>query len=511
MARHLSRFVIAILVLTVSFSHARGADSHLVTSTISSLESTSNGLKNIENTNLSIDSEIENPELQEESHNTSSAFTEKDSKNTYKQVIVTLAIALLLCLTLYLYRSINLRNRENKLLQSKNTELRIAKENAEKATAAKAQFLSNITHELRTPIYAVTGITHLLLKENPTEEQKKHLNSIKFSGEHLLSLINNILDLNKLEADKAEVEKKAFNLKKRIQDVLFALEKSANDKGNKVHFQFGENIPKDILGDSLIISQVLINLVVNAIKFTQNGDIYLRVQKVNESKKRINLHFEIEDNGEGISKDKQNSIFESFTQGSVAINRKFGGTGLGLSIVKNLLDLLNSEITLESTLGKGSKFSFDLEFDNILLSDKEKSDYNKTYDVDYAALENHTFLVVEDNKINQMITRKILEKNNITCETADNGEIAVERVRKEKYDLILMDIHMPGISGMEATQHIRTFDQEIPILALTAVTIEENLDEFYQVGFNDVIPKPYKIEEFFLKIYNGLKNANVID
>ena len=132
-----------------------------------------------------------------------------------------------------------------------------------------------IRDRLRTPIYAVTGITHLLLKENPTEEQKKHLNSIKFSGEHLLSLINNILDLNKLEADKVEVEKKAFNLKKRIQDVLFALEKSANDKGNKVHFQFGENIPKDILGDSLIISQVLINLIGNAIKFTQNGDIYL--------------------------------------------------------------------------------------------------------------------------------------------------------------------------------------------------------------------------------------------
>ena len=507
MARHLSRFVIAILVLTVSFSHARGADSHLVTSTISSLESTSSGLKNIENTNLSIDSKIENPELQEESHNTSSAFTEKDSKNTYKQVIVILAIVLLLCLTLRLYRSINLRNRENKLLQSKNTELRIAKENAEKATAAKAQFLSNITHELRTPIYAVTGITHLLLKENPTEEQKKHLNSIKFSGEHLLSLINNILDLNKLEADKVEVEKKAFNLKKRIQDVLFALEKSANDKGNKVHFQFGENIPKDILGDSLIISQVLINLVGNAIKFTQNGDIYLRVQKVNESKKSINLHFEIEDNGEGISKDKQNSIFESFTQGSVAINRKFGGTGLGLSIVKNLLDLLNSEITLESTLGKGSKFSFDLEFDNILLSDKEKSDYNKTYDVDYAALENHTFLVVEDNKINQMITRKILEKNKISCDVADSGEMALEKARSEEYDLILMDIHMPGIGGLEATKRIREFNNTIPILALTAVALEENAERLKKSGINDIIPKPYKIDEFFYKIQQALKKA----
>jgi len=426
-------------------------------------------------------------------------------------VITILLFIILIILVLLLYKNNNVRAKANDLLQEKNVELIIARDNAEKASNVKAQFLSTITHELRTPMYAVTGLTHLLLSENPTEEQKKHLDSLKFSGEYLLSLINNILDLNKLEANKVEVEKTEFNIKKRIDDVLFTLNKSAKDKGNKLNFEFDQEIPHHLMGDPLMISQILINLVGNAIKFTRDGEVTVRVGKLEQDDKNIDLHFEIEDNGEGISKKKQKTIFQSFTQGSVAINRKFGGTGLGLSIVKNLLDLLNSKISLESTLGKGTIFKFDIKYDLIPKSIDEEDEKNLIQKIDYKALENRHILIVEDNKINQMITRKILEKNNITCETADNGEIAVERVRKEKYDLILMDIHMPGISGMEATQHIRTFDQEIPILALTAVTIEENLDEFYQVGFNDVIPKPYKIEEFFLKIYNGLKNANVID
>jgi len=413
-------------------------------------------------------------------------------------------------LILSLYKNNNLRAKANELLQSKNTELIIAKENAEKASMVKAQFLSTITHELRTPMYAVTGLTHLLLSENPTAEQKKHLDSLKFSGEYLLSLINNILDLNKLEANKVDLEETSFNLRKRIEDVLFALEKSAKDKGNKLHFEFDEDIPAELLGDPLVISQILINLVGNAVKFTRDGEVYIRVQKISQSDADIDLHFEIQDTGEGISKKKQKSIFQNFTQGSVAINRKFGGTGLGLSIVKNLLDLLNSKISLESTLGKGSVFKFDIKYNLAKSLTDNENPHNIIYDVDYVALENRHILVVEDNKINQMITRKILEKNKIICDVADNGEIAVEKVRSSKFDLILMDIHMPGISGIEATEQIRVFDEDIPILALTAVTIDENVDDFYVAGFNDIIPKPYKVEEFFQKIHNALKKSNVI-
>lgn len=436
---------------------------------------------------------------------------DRAAKTIRLTIILAIAIfSILILLILSLYKNNNLRAKANELLQAKNVELVIARDNAEKASMVKAQFLSTITHELRTPMYAVTGLTHLLLSEDPTPSQKKHLDSLKFSGEYLLSLINNILDLNKLEANKVEVEETVFKIKKRIEDVLFALGKSARDKGNKLHLEYDDDIPEKLLGDPLMISQILINLVGNSIKFTRDGDIWIRVQVLSQTESNIALHFEIEDNGEGISKKKQKTIFQSFTQGSVAINRKFGGTGLGLSIVKNLLDLLNSKITLESTLGEGTKFTFNVKYNLTKLKPGESNPHNIIYDIDYVALENRHILVVEDNKINQMITKKILEKNKMTCDTADNGEIAVEKARNSNFDLILMDIHMPGINGIEATEQIRRFNSDIPILALTAVTIDENIDEFYAVGFNDIIPKPYKVEEFFQKIHNGLRNSKKV-
>lgn len=428
--------------------------------------------------------------------------------NKITTVLIIALFTILCLLALSLYKNNNLRAKANELLQAKNAELMIAKENAEKASVVKAQFLSTITHELRTPMYAVTGLTHLLLSENPTEEQKKHLDSLKFSGEYLLSLINNILDLNKLEADKVEVEQATFNLRKRVDDVLFALERSAQEKGNKLNLEYDEEIPDQIIGDPLMISQILINLIGNGNKFTRDGDIFIRIKQLSSNEGQTYLHFEVEDTGEGISKKKQKDIFQNFTQGSVQINRKFGGTGLGLSIVKRLLTLQKSKIELESTLGKGSKFFFDIKYG--LAKSKTNETEERVYEIDYEALKGKKLLVVEDNKINQMITRKILEKNEMMCEVADNGEIAIEKVRFENFDLVLMDIHMPGISGIEATQKIREFNKDLPILALTAVTIEENIDDFYLAGFNDIIPKPYKVEEFFFKIHNALKRKNVI-
>lgn len=432
------------------------------------------------------------------------AEQEKTLKVNKLTTILSVAlITILSLLTLSLYKNNNLRARANELLQKKNSELTLAKENAEKASMAKAQFLSTITHELRTPLYAVTGLTHLLLEESPTESQKEHLNSLKFSGEYLLSLINNILDLNKLEANKVEIVKSTFNLKKRMSDVLIALKNSADEKKTKLHFDFDEKIPDELIGDPLKISQILINLIGNSIKFTEDGDIWISVKKNRHEGKNIFLQFEIRDNGEGISKEKQKAIFENFTQGSTQINRKFGGTGLGLSIVKNLLGLLNSEIELESELGKGAKFSFELKFETPKAQVEDTPAPAKAEvaeEITNAIMEDKRILVVEDNKINQMITRKILEKNKVICDVADNGTTAIEKVKNNHFDLILMDIHMPGISGIEATIEIRKFNAEIPIIALTAVTLDENLDEFYLNGFNDIIPKPYKTEEFFHKI-----------
>jgi len=431
------------------------------------------------------------------------AESERSLKVNKLTTILSVAlITILSLLTLSLYKNNNLRARANDLLQKKNSELLTAKENAEKASLAKAQFLSTITHELRTPLYAVTGLTHLLLEESPTENQKEHLNSLKFSGEYLLSLINNILDLNKLEAKKVEMLDTSFNLRKRISDVLIALKNSAEDKKSKLHLEFDERIPKKLKGDPLKISQILINLIGNSIKFTEEGDIWVRVTKISQQEQKVLLKFEIQDNGVGISKEKQKAIFENFTQGSLQINRKFGGTGLGLSIVKNLLNLMNSEIYLESDLGKGSLFYFELDFEALepIATADSATVLVQPEEFSNEIMHHKKILVVEDNKINQMITRKILEKQKVICDVADNGTIAIEKVKNNDFDLILMDIHMPGISGIEATCEIRKFNSFIPIVALTAVTLDENLDEFYLNGFNDIIPKPYKTEEFFHKI-----------
>ena len=463
--------------------------------------------------NISLISAINNPapivvEIQKETMPSDEELLDKERSENFNVITNGLSIAIiaiLSLLTLSLYKNNNLRAKANTLLQDKNTELQLAKEKAEKASLAKAQFLSTITHELRTPLYAVTGLTHLLMEENPREHQREHLDSLKFSGEFLLSLINNILDLNKLEANKVEIEKISFHLKKRINDVLIALKKSANDKQTTLRVDYDDSIPESLSGDPVKLSQVLINLIGNSVKFTQNGEVVIRVRKIDQYNNSIKLNFEIEDNGVGISKKKQKTIFETFSQGSLQINRKFGGTGLGLSIVKNLLELMNSKIQLESKLGEGSKFWFNLDLDisDEKVSQQSKTEKKKVIDLEYLFGKN--VLVVEDNKINQMITKKILEKNKMVCQVADNGTDAVQLVKENDFDVVLMDIHMPGISGIEATQKIREFNKALPIIALTAVTIDENLDEFFRVEFNEIIPKPFKPEEFFEKIHDTVK------
>ncbi len=420
-----------------------------------------------------------------------------------------LSIALIIILSLFalsLNKNNNLRNKTFQLLKDKNTELLISKDKAEKASQVKAQFLSTITHELRTPMYTVTGLTHLLLEEDPKPEQKEHLNSLKFSGEYLLSLINNILDLNKLEANKVEIAKIPFNLRKRVEGVVTGLKKYANDKKNTLLFEFDPTLPTQVIGDSLKLSQILINLISNSIKFTEKGTVWVRIQNLTQTDRSIMIRFEVEDNGVGISNNKQKDIFETFTQGSLQINRKFGGTGLGLSIVKNLLEIMDTKIHLESKIGKGSKFWFDLTF-GLMEKPKKSDKIIIPTDINYDFLINKEVLIVEDNKINQMITKKILEKKQMICTVVDNGMDAVKYVKKGKYDVILMDIHMPGISGIDATKKIREFNKEVPIIALTAVTLEESLEEFFKAGFNEFVPKPFKAEDFFEKIQRVLLKA----
>lgn len=434
---------------------------------------------------------------------------EADASNNLTRITTILSIALitiLSLLTLSLYKNNNIRLKINNMLHKKNEELIIAKEKAELASKTKANFLSTVTHELRTPLYAVTGLTNMLLEEDPKPHQLSHLKSLKFSGEYLLTFINDILQINKIEANKVELDPELFNLNKKVKNVIAALSNSAADNNTKLHYKYDPDLPLTYVADQLKISQILINLIGNAIKFTKNGDIWIRLSKQSQEGDNYVIRFEIEDNGIGITKEKQEHMFESFSQGSIQINRKYGGTGLGLSIVKGLIDILKGKIYLTSELGKGSTFTFEIPMTftpEPSITEKPKT-LNKISTLD---LTNIKILVVEDNKINQMITRKILNKMNLYCDVVDNGEDAVDRVKLEQYDIVLMDIHMPGISGIEATKIIRTFDKELTIFALTAVTIEDKMQEFEDAGFDDIISKPFKQEDFENKLYNVLKKA----
>ena len=412
-------------------------------------------------------------------------------------------ITILSLLTLSLYKNNNIRLKTNNMLFKKNTELLTEKERAEIAAEAKSNFLSTVTHELRTPLYAVTGLTNMLFDEDPKPEQIQHLKSLKFSGDYLLTFINDILQINKIEANKEELDPEIFNLKHKVENVAAALNNSALDNNIKIHIEYDKSLPEIFHGDQLKISQILINLIGNSIKFTKDGDIWIRILKIKQNQSYYRIRLEVEDNGIGITKEKQENMYESFSQGSIQINRKYGGTGLGLSIVKGLVDILKGKVYLKSELGQGTTFSIELPLkESKEIIKIEKKDLFK--DVNDLDLENVTILIVEDNKINQMITKKILSKMNLNCEVVDNGEDAVEKIKENTYDIVLMDIHMPGISGIEATKRIRSFNKEITIFALTAVTLEDKMQEFDDAGFDDIISKPFKLEDFEKKLFSAL-------
>ncbi|EAZ95710.1 multi-sensor hybrid histidine kinase [Flavobacteria bacterium BAL38] len=413
----------------------------------------------------------------------------------FSKLISILSIALisiLSLLSLSLYKNNKIRTSTNKLLKDKNKELTLEKEKAERASKARADFLSTVSHELRTPLNAINGITYLLLQEKPKVSQLNYLKSLEFSGNYLLNFINDILEINRLESDKVLIEKINFNLTELSGNITASFKEFINENNINFHLNIDNSITYNLKGDPTKLSQILINLLNNAIKFSKDGDVWFTIKKKSETENNVFLYFEISDNGIGIPKEKQDAIFDSFSQGSVEINRTYGGTGLGLSIVKKILEIMGSQIHLKSESGKGSTFSFELEFekgirDNIVIEVNQKVEF----------LNQKNILLVEDNKINQMITKKMLEKRGITCKIIDNGEDAIEDVKTNSYDLILMDVHLPGINGTEATSEIRKFNNKIPIVALTAISLNENREMLLSYGMNDVITKPFEPEHFY--------------
>lgn len=421
---------------------------------------------------------------------------EKTSK--FSKLISILAIALisiLSLLSLSLYKNNIIRTRSNQLLEEKNKELILAKEKAEKASNARTEFLSTVSHELRTPLNAINGITHLLLEEKPKKSQMHYLESLQFSGNYLTNFINDILEINKIDSSKAQVENTIFNLKLLIENIQNSLKELASENNNYFHLEVDENIPDYLIGDPTKLSQILMNLINNALKFTHDGSVCVTTKLVSLEDKKASIYFEVKDSGIGIPEDKLVSVFDSFSQGSVDINRKYGGTGLGLTIVRKLVSILGGEIQLESVVNQGSTFKFELPFDE---AEKPVKKVDKKIKLDNdLSLINKTILVVEDNKINQMISKKMLENKGVFCEIIDNGEDAIETIRNNKFDMILMDVHLPGINGTIATEKIREFDKTTPIIALTAISLNENREMLLSYGMNDVITKPFVPDDFY--------------
>lgn len=391
---------------------------------------------------------------------------------------------------------------KNRILETKNRELLEAKEKAEIASRAKQDFLSNMSHEIRTPLNAIIGMTDILLDESPGQDQTDSLNTIKFSGESLLVLINDILDVSRIEEGKIKIEKVPFDFSELMNNIKNIYQSRAKKKKLNFTFKQDTDFSGNLVGDPHRLSQILNNLLDNAIKFTDEGSVSLDISQKNHSDRKATIHFTVKDSGIGISDGEKEKIFERFEQARSDITRKYGGSGLGLTIVKHLLNLQGSHIEVKSTPGQGSEFCFDLDFPVSDIVDNTGQQENEIRERRPAETVSR-ILLVEDNEMNLKVATRFLKKWNFQVDTAENGKESVDKCRNTQYDVILMDLHMPVMDGWQATGIIRKLNQQyaaIPIIALTAdVMIEENQKSAHDY-FNDFITKPINPNELKSKI-----------
>lgn len=378
-------------------------------------------------------------------------------------------------------------------------QLEKAKEIAEQSSLVKSQFLSSMSHEIRTPLNAIIGLTRLLSDEDPKPSQLENLSTLSFSAQNLLILINDILDFNKIEAGKVVLESIYFNLFELLKNIKHGFQISANENKSVITLSIAEGLPRYVKGDPTRLSQILTNLVGNAIKFTKNGTVSIVLKLLEKSSERVSILFEITDTGIGIPEDKQQAIFDSFTQATQETTRKYGGTGLGLGITKRLLEMQGSKIMLKSTVGEGSTFSFILQCE---YNDKKQETNNEPAKNIFSPFAKQRILVVEDNLANQLVAKKFLSKWELKVSIAEDGEVALKLLESEDFDLILMDIQMPKMDGYEATKAIRKMQkyENIPIIALTASISSGVSEKVFGAGMNDHILKPFEPELLYTKI-----------
>ncbi len=400
---------------------------------------------------------------------------------------------------------------KNDSLKETNIALRKAKELAESAAQAKEEFLSTMSHEIRTPMNAVIGMTNILLDEEPREDQVENLSTLKFSANNLMTLINDILDFSKIEAGKIQIERLEVDMKRMMHQLYDTFRVSMAKHGVDINLKFDNyNLLEHVICDPTRLTQIMSNLVSNAVKFTQKGHVKIMCSVQNIVDGHVQMKFSVEDSGIGIEKDRREKIFESFTQAASSTTRLYGGTGLGLAITKRLVELQNSKINLESEVGVGSTFSFTLLLElGSRLSTNNTSEKEADSSLSRSELKGKKILLAEDNKINQMVATKILNKWQIEVTIANDGLEALELIENEDFDAVLMDINMPNMDGYEATREIRKLSDEkknsIPVIALTASAFSSVEDAVIQAGMNYHVGKPFKPEELFQRIKKALE------
>lgn len=394
------------------------------------------------------------------------------------------------------FAELALEKAENSQIEAENN-TKIAQE----AVKAKQQFLSNMSHEIRTPMNAIIGFTKVILKTELNDKQREYLNAIKTSGDSLIVLINDILDLAKVDAGKMSFEKIPFRLSASISSMLHLFEPKILEKNLKLITEYDKRIPEVIMGDSVRLHQIILNLVSNAVKFTNQGSISVIVKLIEENEKLITVQFIVKDTGIGIIESKIESVFDNFQQASSGTSRLYGGTGLGLAIVKQLVESQDGTISVKSEIDKGSVFEFTLDFEKTFNEPRfeemlELDEDNKNIKV----------LVVEDIALNQLLMKTLLDDFGFERDIASNGRIAIEKLESKTFDIILMDLQMPEMNGFEATEYIRnTMNSKIPIIALTADVTTTDLAKCTAVGMNDYIAKPVDERILYSKIVGLVK------